>query len=180
MFPSLPAPPSLHPRIKPNKNINSYLIASRMPPGQVSRSRESRSLLKEGPEGSQWSPNMEDFLAPLGLVFRPPGDRFSFPEGCEMALQRLPGASWGPGRRQEGTLVDFGRKRVSQRIVWTALGAVLGPSWRLLSPIWVTSPPSGRGQGSLGEHIFGVVVRGKAESPPNSPIVYFWGGCVVL
>ena len=150
--------------------VLSYLIASRMPPGQVSRSRESRSLQKEGPEGSQWSPKMEDVLAPLGLVFRPPGDRFSFPEGCEMALQRLPGASWGPGRRQEGTLVDFGRKRVSQRIVWPALGTVLGPSWRLLAPIWVASPPPGGRQGSLGEDIFGVVFRGKAESPQSTPI----------
>ena len=90
---------------------------------------------------------MEDVLAPLGLVFRPPGDRFSFPEGCEMALQRLPGASWGPGRRQEGTLVDFGRKRVSQQIVWTALGAILGPSWLLLGPFWVASPTPGRRPG---------------------------------
>ena len=96
---------------------------------------------------------MEDVLAPLGLVFRPPGDRFSFPEGCEMALQRLPGASWGPGRRQEGTSVDFGRKRVSQQIVWTALGAILGPSWLLLGPFWVASPTPRRRPGeSRGSH----------------------------
>ena len=84
---------------------------------------------------------------PLWVDFRPPGSHFSLPEGCEMAFQRLPGASWGPGRRQEGTLGDLGRKRVRQKIVWTALGVVLGPSWPLLGPFWVGSPPPGRSSG---------------------------------
>ena len=56
-----------------------------------------------------------------------------------MAFQRLSGAFWGPGRPQEGTLGDFGRERVNQKMVWTALGAVLGPSWLLLGPFWVAS-----------------------------------------
>ena len=110
-------------------------------------------------------PNMEDVLATLGADFRLPGGSFFAPEGCEMAFQRLPGASWGPGWRQEGTLVDFGRKRVSQQIVWTALGAVLGPSWRLLGPFWVTSPPPGGGPGSLGEMNFWIFPEVKPRAP---------------
>ena len=68
-------------------------------------------------------------------------------------------------------MVDFGWKRVSQQIIWTALVAILGPSWLLLGPFWVASPTPGRRPGeSRGSH-FEVFFRGNAESPPNSQIL---------
>ena len=67
------------------------LIASRIPPGQVSRSREPKSVQKEGPEGSSWSPTWKMVWPLWGRIFALRGGRFSPPR----VRNCLPEASWG-------------------------------------------------------------------------------------
>ena len=120
-----------------------YLIASRMPPGQVSSRRESRSLQKEGPEGSQWSPKMEDVLARLGLVLRPPGGSLFVPRGVRNGHTE---ASWGFLGPRSASGGHFGRlwaeKGESTNCMdgsWGHLGALLaalGPVLGRLSHPW--------------------------------------------
>ena len=76
-------------------------------------------------------------FGPLGGVdFRPPGGRFSLPEGCEMAFQRLPGAgvrralrTASGGKGEPNNCMDGSWGRLGA--VLAALGLVLG---RLLPP----------------------------------------------
>ena len=74
-----------------------------------------------------------------GQISPPRGSNFA-PRGSQTGFWSPPGASWAPGRPQEGAL---GGK-----------GTVLEPFWRVLGPLLVDFPTRGEGPGRLPEVIF--------------------------
>ena len=109
---------------------------------------------------------MEDVLAPLGVDFQLPGGRFSSPEGCEIAFQRLPGASWGPASASRG---HFGRlwaeKGESKNCMdgsWGRLGAILAALGLVLGRL---PPPREEARGGSGRSFLEVFSEVKPRAP---------------
>ena len=75
-----------------------------------------------------------------GGQIRPPGGPISRPRESQTTSWGVLGARSASGGRS-------GREKVSWKIVWRALGTVLGPSWRLLGQFRVAFPPQGRARG---------------------------------
>ena len=121
-----------------------YCSRSMAPPACESDSQEVEESdargSKQGGPGGQISP-------PGGPISRPGG-------GPKTSFWRPPGASWVPGRPQERSR----REKGSWKIRWRALGSVLGPSWRVLSPLRIDFLSQG----------------GAREGSPRSFLKVFW------
>ena len=105
-----------------------------------------RRLKKATPAG----PKKE---APGGQI-RPPRGSISRPGESQTGFWRPPGASWAPGRPQEGALGE-------KRAVGKLYGRFLGPSSGLLAPLRPVSgrlSPPGGAPGMLREIIFGGIL----------------------
>ena len=77
--------------------------------------------------------------SPGGQISLPRGSNFA-PRGVPDGLPEPSGASWAPGRPEEGALGSW-------KIAWRGLGTVFRPSWRILGPFWVDLPPPGGARG---------------------------------
>ena len=126
----------------------------------------SRGLGKSTPGGAK--------MTPRGWNFVPRGVPNGFPE----ASGGLLGARWASGGRRPAD----GRPTEGS---WSRLGAVLGPSWRLLGPFW---PPPGEARGGSGRSflkVFWDVRRGSQKSEHVCIVflflgVYFYAICCPL
>ena len=74
-----------------------------------------------------------------GVKFDPPGSNFA-PWGVPNGLLET---SWGVLGARSASGGRSGREKGSWKIVWRALGTVLGSSWRLLGQFRVAFPPLG-------------------------------------
>ena len=103
-----------------------YLIASRIPPGQVSRKMQSQYGPTSAGKGHENRRPWVQKEAPQ-VKFRPPGGPLE--------------SSWGVLGAESASEERSGRKRGVSKKLWRALGTTLGSSWRVLGPFWVAFPP---------------------------------------
>ena len=116
-----------------------YLIASRIPPGQVSRKMQSQYGPTSAGKGHENRRPWVQKGAPQ-VKFRPPRG------SSGVLLGRL--------GRQVGLRRALWAEKRSLKIVWRALGTILGSSWRVLGPFWVAFLPPLGAPGRLQEVIF--------------------------
>ena len=94
---------------------------------------------------------------PAGPKKEAPGVKFDPPRGSNFASWGVPNGlletSWGVLGARSASGGRSGREKGSWKIVWRALGTVLGSSWRLLGQFRVAFPPLGPGR--LRKVIFG-------------------------
>ena len=102
-----------------------YLIASRIPPGQVSRKMQSQYGPTSAGKGHENRRPWVQKGAPQ-VKFRPRGS-------SGVLLGRL--------ERQVGLRRALWAEKRSLKIERRALGTILGSSWRVLGPFWVAFPP---------------------------------------
>ena len=116
-----------------------YLIASRIPPGQVSRKMQSQYGPTSAGKGHENRRPWVQKGAPQ-VKFRPPRG------SSGVLLGRL--------GRQVGLRRALWAEKRSLKIERRALGTILGSSWRVLGPFWVAFPPTWGAPGRLQEVIF--------------------------
>ena len=115
---------------------------------------------------------------PGGLKIAPRGSNFG-PRGVRNGLLEVSRGALGTRSVSGGR---SGRKRGSWKIVRMGLGALWGPSWRVLGPFWVSSPPPGGGRGGSGRSFLEVFGRSRPR-PPKKLIflsIFVFFGCVLL
>ena len=88
-----------------------------------------------------------------GGQIRPPGGPISRPGESQTTSWGVLGARSASGGRS-------GREKGSWKIVWRALGTVLGRSWRLLGQFRVAFPPPGMARGGHFWRYVGVIFGG--------------------
>ena len=90
-----------------------------------------------------------------------PGGSNSTPRGSNFASWGVPNGlletSWGVLCARSDSGGRSGREKGSWKIVWRALGTVLGSSWRLLGQFRVAFPPLGGARGGSGRSFLEVL-----------------------
>ena len=111
------------------------------------------------------------------------------PPACESESQAVEKTFWGVLGAMSASGGRSGREKGSWKIVWKALGTVLGPFWRLLGQFRVAFPPMGGPGAAPGGHfwrylggIFEDILGAQAE---NLKMICFqvflcWFGSVFL